>query len=300
MLEVLQRESFWLSYYFVGQLNQVFKYWAFGIILGSLVSVFLKKPIHELMRKMKNLKLGVLGTIPASLLGIASPLCMYGTIPLVATFAKEDMREDWIASFMMSSILLNPQLIATSGMMGQTAVTIRVVACFICGVLAGVLVNIFYRKKKFFSFGKFEAGCSRDTDPNPLMRVLKNMWRNVVATGPYFLLGMVLATLYQRYVPTELTTRLFGGDQKLGVFMAATLGVPLYVCGGGTVPLIAQWLRTGMSMGAATAFMLTGPATKITNLSAVKTVLGKYHFLIYIGFSMLFAFISGTIVNWIV
>ena len=36
--------------------------------------------------------------IPACLLGIASPLCMYGTIPIAASFRKQGMREDWLAA----------------------------------------------------------------------------------------------------------------------------------------------------------------------------------------------------------
>jgi len=34
------------------------------------------------------------------------------------------------------------------------------------------------------------------------------------------------------------------------------------------------WLDNGMSMGSAAAFMITGPATKLTNLGAVKMVMG--------------------------
>lgn len=79
--------------------------------------------------------------------------------------------------------------------------------------------------------------------------------------------------------------------------MAATIGVPLYACGGGTIPLLQQWLASGMSMGSATAFMITGPATKITNLGALKIVLGAKSFILYLAFIMLFAFISGALVN---
>ncbi|MCM1183809.1 MAG: hypothetical protein NC337_10585 [Roseburia sp.] len=41
-------------------------------------------------------------------------------------------------------------------------------------------------------------------------------------------------------------------------------------------------------MGSAAAFMITGSATKITNLGAVKIVLGMKHFIFYIAFVMLF------------
>lgn len=43
--------------------------------------------------------------------------------------------------------------------------------------------------------------------------------------------------------------------------------------------------------------MITGPATKITNLGAVKIVLGAKRFALYIGFALLFSFVSGMLVN---
>ena len=81
------------------------------------------------------------------------------------------------------------------------------------------------------------------------------------------------------------------------VLMAATIGVPLYACGGGTIPLIREWLYSGMSMGSASAFMITGPAAKITNLGALKIVLGIKRFLLYLAFVMAFSLATGMIVN---
>ena len=82
--------------------------------------------------------------------------------------------------------------------------------------------------------------------------------------------------------------------------MAATVGVPLYACGGGTIPLLQQWLWEGMSVGSAASFMLTGPATKITNLGALKIVLGAKRFFLYIAYVMGFSLLTGLIVNLIV
>ena len=82
--------------------------------------------------------------------------------------------------------------------------------------------------------------------------------------------------------------------------MAATIGVPLYVCGGGTIPLLRDWLYRGMSMGAATSFMITGPATKITNLGALKICLGIKNFIIYIAYTVVFSLITGCIINLII
>ena len=298
MIDIIRREAIYLWYYFTIQFEQIFRYWLLGMAIGSAVSVFGKHKISRLLDGLKNRRIGLLGMVPACLLGIASPLCMYGTIPIAASFAKKGMREDWLAAFMMASILLNPQLIVYSSALGATALIVRIVVCFLCGIAAGLAVHFLCRKKPFFSFKSFTPPDNHDTDPNVLLRFFKNFGRNVKATGLWFLLGIALSAVFQRYVPTDGFADLFGKANKgFGVLMAATVGVPLYACGGGTIPLLQVWLWDGMSMGSAAAFMLTGPATKITNLGALKCVLGIKHFLCYILFVMAFAFIFGMLVN---
>lgn len=300
MVEVIRREAVYLWYYFSVQFEQIFPYWVLGMVLGSAVSVFLKDRIHNLMRSLGDKKLGILGVIPASILGLASPLCMYGTIPIAASFSRSGIQDDWLAAFMMSSVLLNPQLLIYSVALGTPALVIRIASCLLCGIIAGLLVRLFYQNKPFFNFSGFEEPKSRDTEPNVLLRFLKNLGRNVKATGLYFLFGMVLSALFQRYVPAQAMTALFGGSEAFGVLMAATIGVPLYACGGGTIPLLQQWLWNGMSLGGAAAFMITGPATKITNLGALKIVLGMKRFLLYIGYTLIFALLTGLLVNMII
>ena len=298
MLDIIRREGIYLWYYFSLQLSQIFRYWVLGMVLGSVISVFAKDHIHGLFRSMRGKRLGALGVFIASALGIASPLCMYGTIPLAASFSESGMEDDWLAAFMMNSILLNPQLILYSMALGQTALVIRILSSFLCGVAAGLLIRCFYREKDFFNFTGFSAPTSRDTAPNIFVRFLKNLGRNVKATGPMFLLGVALSALFQWYVPSDLVARLFGDNEGFGVLMAATIGVPLYACGGGTIPLLQAWLVDGMSMGSAAAFMITGPATKITNLGAVKIVLGAKRFALYWVFTIMFALITGWVVDF--
>lgn len=74
MFEIIQREFIYIGYYFMVQLRQIFFYWVLGMVIGSLVSVFAKDAIHSLFGGLKDKKMGIWGVIPASLLGIASPL----------------------------------------------------------------------------------------------------------------------------------------------------------------------------------------------------------------------------------
>ncbi|MCR5293494.1 MAG: permease [Eubacterium sp.] len=300
MAEIIAREFTYVGYYFLVQLRQIFLYWVLGMVIGSIVSVFFKDKIHGLMRNMKGNGSSFIGIVAASFLGVLSPLCMYGTIPIAASFSKGGVKDEWLASFMMSSILLNPQLIVYSMALGLKVLLIRIITCFLGGVAAGVVIKLFFGKEKhFFEFKSFDEPKNRDTDPNLLIRFLKNLWRNLKATGLYFLIGILLSAIFQRYVPKEAVTFMFGGNEAWGVLMASTVGVPLYVCGGGTIPILQQWLANGMSLGSAAAFMITGPATKITNLGALKVVLGIKHFLLYWAYVILFSCITGIIINLI-
>lgn len=295
MSEILYREFVYLAYYFEIQFTQIAGYYLFGIVTGSLISVFLKKRILSAMEAVGRYSDGFPALVLSSALGIASPLCMYGTIPIAASLAKGGIRHPALASFMMSSILLNPQLIVYSAALGSTALAVRILSCFVCGITAGVMVKLSGRE--FFRFSVREERQDRDSDPRLWLRFLKNLGRNVKATGPYFLAGVMLAALFQRYVPAEFISSLFGKDERFGVLVAATVGVPLYACGGGTIPLLGEWLADGMSMGSAAAFMITGPATKITNLGALKIVLPARKFLLYLVFTALFSLATGLLVN---
>lgn len=297
MLNILQNFFIEFWYYFEIQFNQIFIYWLLGILIGSLISVFAKDKINKFFLFIERKNLGIIGIFIASILGILSPLCMYGTIPIAASFSRQGMKDDMLGAFMMSSILLNPQLLINSGVLGIKVLLIRLNSSILVGFLAGLLIHRFYKNKPFFKFDKLYEVHNKDVDPNLFLRVLKNIGRNIKATGPYFLVGIIISVLFQMYVPNNIVSNLFGEDNGYAVLLAATIGVPLYVCGGGTIPLLQDWLNRGMSLGAATSFMITGPSTKITNLGALKIVLGTKHFIIYLLYVMISSLVFGLIIN---
>lgn len=48
-----------------------------------------------------------------------------------------------------------------------------IVTCFLCDILAGLLIWIFYRKKELFDFTGFDESKNRDTDPNILFALFE-------------------------------------------------------------------------------------------------------------------------------
>jgi uncharacterized membrane protein YraQ (UPF0718 family) len=62
------------------------------MLLGSAISVFGKEKIHSLFAALRGKKLGVLGLIPASLIGIASPCAYTARFPLPPLFLNRAWR----------------------------------------------------------------------------------------------------------------------------------------------------------------------------------------------------------------
>ena len=48
VIEILQREIIYVWYYFTVQLQQIFRYWVLGKMIGSAVSVFARDRIQTL------------------------------------------------------------------------------------------------------------------------------------------------------------------------------------------------------------------------------------------------------------
>jgi uncharacterized membrane protein YraQ (UPF0718 family) len=226
------------------QLEQIAFYWIAGLLMGSLASVYLSEKIVSKMAGLKPGGFSLWAVCAASLLGIVSPLCMYGTVPLIAALGRKKVPGHALAAFMMGSILLNPNLFFVSFALGTNIALIRLFLSFIAGTLAGFLMYLLFRKKEFFRFERFgETGAKKG---KTFSRDLAKAFR---ITFPYLLFGVFITAVFDRYVPPEWVSGLFGTRQGLGVLFAATLSIPLYACGGGTVPLILAWMRAGMGQG---------------------------------------------------
>lgn len=280
----------------IEQFINIFPYWAVGVIIGSVVSVFGTGKIVAFVAKLQNDSYVLRNITIAALLGAASPVCMYGTIPLIASLGKKNIPQYLLAAFMISSILINPNLFIFSFALGAPVALLRLLMCLLAGIIAGLLIYFFFRRHQFFNFNGFERTAKQSKSPT-FRVLLADIHKAVIITAPYFLAGILLTALFEVIVPKDAFISLFGGHKELGVILAASLGVPVYLCGGGTIPILKAWLSMGMSPGAAIAFMLSGAATKITNLSAVKIILGFRNFVLYIVFNMFFAMLSGWVID---
>ena len=89
---------------------------------------------------------------------------------------------------------------------------------------------------------------------------------------PLFFGFTFVGYLLNGLIPTAWITSLFGAGHAYSIPLAATLGLPFYINTEASLPLVRAMLESGMSQGAALAFLITGAGTSLGALGGLLTI----------------------------
>lgn len=233
----------------------------------------------------------------AALLGIVSPLCTYGTVPVVVQLLRAGVPVAPLATFLSTSSLMNPQLLLlTWAGLGPKMAAARVLVVFVFGILFGGITHALPLRCSI------QPRLREQGQPGPKQRppfswpgFAKNSWKTLRYVGSYVVLGVLLGTLIEVLVPGRWILAIFGGGGWYRVLLAALLGVPLSACGGGVLPLVHGLIEQGMAPGAALAFLIAGPATRIPPLMALATILRPLFVIGYVVLLITYSVVAGVL-----
>ncbi|MBU1049096.1 permease [Candidatus Bipolaricaulota bacterium] len=237
----------------------------------------------------------------AATLGILSPLCTYGTVPIVLQLARTGTPMFPLITFLSVSSLMNPQLfIITWRGIGPEMALARVLAVLAFGLILGATLwrlpsRWVVNPRALQMTQSTKKREHRQEETHPLKAFIGASWRSLQFVGFYMLLGILLGSIIEVFVPGEWILLLFNPTEWFALPLAAILSVPLYACGGGTIPLIRSLLLSGMGKGSALAFFLAGPATRFTPLLALATVLKGSFLVVYVATLILFSLLAGLV-----
>jgi uncharacterized protein len=236
--------------------------------------------------------------IPLSaLLGIVSPLCTYGTVPVVLQLLRAGVPVAPLATFLSASSLMNPQLLLlTWGGLGPAMALGRLLAVFAFGLALGAVMH--FLPVRFIvrpAPPATEAPPAKERPRFTWKGFAKNCWKMLEFVGFYVILGALLGAIVEVLVPGRWIMAVFGSRGWYHVLLAALLGVPLSACGGGVIPLVRGLVEQGMSAGAALAFLIAGPATRIPPLMALATIVRPLFVIGYVVFLLLYSVAAGLL-----
>jgi uncharacterized protein len=126
-----------------------------------------------------------------------------------------------------------------------------------------------------------------------------------VITGGKNLLVMFLGFAFIGYflnglIPDGWVTALFGGGNLYNIPLAATLGLPFYINSEASLPLVRSMLDSGMSQGAALAFLIAGAGTSIGAITGALAIARWRIIALVVGILWTGAMVSGYIFDLVV
>ena len=230
---------------------------------------------------------GLRQIVKASLFGVPLPLCSCGVLPVASALRAHGASRGATLSFLTST----PQtgvdsIMITHGLLGPLFALVRVVVAFVSGVLCGVLTETFTAHEARDEVQPEEAAAATPENGHSMYARVKQGLRHGFVTiarsiARATLLGVLIAGALTTFIPEELFAVV---SQNEWVSMCAMLvvGIPLYVCSSGSVPLAYAFMSLGVSPGAALVFLIVGPATNMATVTTVWQQLGRRSVMIYL------------------
>jgi uncharacterized protein len=267
------------------------------LVLGVLASEALRyTPISPILERGCRRHPAV--AIPAAaVLGMVSPLCTYGTVPLVLQLLRAGVPVAPLATFLSASSLMNPQLLLlTWGGLGPKMAVARVAAVFAFGIVLGTSVHLLPVRLSVQTAVREEH--DHPAKPRPRFEwksFAMSAGKTLEFVGFYLLLGVLLGAAVEVLVPGRWILAIFGSGGWYQLLLAALLGVPLYACGGGTIPLVRGFMEQGMAGGAVLAFLIAGPATRIPPLMALATIVRPLIVVGYVVLLIAYSVVAGLL-----
>jgi len=286
-----------------------FFYDTMKIFLMLSVIIFIVSIIRSFFPPERTKKLlgegkarGVLGNIFAALLGIVTPFCSCSAVPVFIGFVEAGIPLGVTFSFLISSPMVNEiALVMLWGLFGwQIAllyIATGVFVAIISGVVIGKLKMEKYVEEYVFEIKMGDVEIEELTWKRRLSEALEYVKGILRKIWPYVVGGIFIGAIMHGYAPAGLLTKYAGPDNPFAVFVAVLIGIPLYSNAAGTIPIVKELTRLGMSMGTALAFMMSVTALSLPEMIILRRVLKPRLLAVFIGIMAVTIIIIGYIFN---
>ena len=110
-------------------------------------------------------------------------------------------------------------------------------------------------------------------------------------------IGVAIGAAIYGYMPTDLLAKVAGPENPFAVFVAALIGLPLYIRVESAIPIGISLMAKGVSIGAVIAFIISGAGVAIPELTMLASIFKKKIIIAFIVIVFVSAVVSGLIFN---
>jgi uncharacterized protein len=127
---------------------------------------------------------------------------------------------------------------------------------------------------------------------NAVKDIISKIW-------PYVLAGIAVGAWIHGYVPQDYLASLLNKSAWYSVPLSVLVGIPLYSCSAGAVPIAYALIEKGVPLGTALAFMMAVVGISLPELIILKKVLKIQFILAFVGIITTGILIVGYLFNLI-
>jgi len=226
---------------------------------------------------------GLRQVVKASLMGVPLPLCSCGVLPVAASLRKHGASRGATLAFLLST----PQtgvdnVLATQALLGPVFAVFTVLVTFFSGILGGALLEWVSPPTADEAtpqpVGKPAPAPPRRTWAEGMRFGLLTLPRDI---GRSLLVGILISGVLAAVIPANFFADKLGPG-ILSMLVMLLVGIPMYVCSTGSIPIAYAFIHMGLSPGAAFVFLVSGPATNAAALTTVASLLGRRGVVVYL------------------
>lgn len=287
-------------------LNKMSVYLIFGFLIAGVLHVFLKEDMIAKHLGKNNLA----SVIKASLFGIPLPLCSCGVIPAALSLKRDGASKGGILSFLISTPTTGiDSIFATYSLLGGVFAFYRVIASFVTAICAGVIANMSSSGKHPPDTRDKKSTCKacrsheHSTESHNFSDKVKGVFKYAFVDllndiGAWLLLGILIGGIISYLVPEDFIIKYMSSAWQSMLIMLL-VGIPMYVCSAGSIPIAAALMLKGMNPAAAFVFLFVGPATNSAALTVITKELGIKAAGIFLGSIVICSVFLGVLLNQI-
>ena len=112
--------------------------------------------------------------------------------------------------------------------------------------------------------------------------------------------GVFVVGFLSVFIPEQQVASLVGDNSLFSNFFASVVGAVFYFATLTEVPITEVLMKLGMVKGPALALLLAGPAVSLPNLLVIRKIMGTKKTLVFTGFVVVMATITGMIFGYFV
>jgi len=265
-----------------------------GFLAAGIISAFLSE---DFIRRHLGGG-GFMGTLKAALLGVPMPLCSCGVLPVAASLKRSGASRGAVVAFLISVPQTGADnILVVWSLLGPLFAIYSPLSAFLSGLFGGMVCEYLGGgSKEPLEAAKASEG-EGATPKRGLGAILEYSFVTLVDDiAGALLAGICVAGLVSVAIPDGWIAAHLGPGIG-SMLLMLLVGIPLYVCSSGSVPIAAAFIEKGASAGAALVFLITGPVSNAAGIAAIGKMLGVRTAVLYVASILVFAFGSGLLLN---